>query len=83
MQRLVPTARRILAVYHIEASQPLEEAAAIRAGQRSSSTFVPVPGETDALRQRTVPGKEASPRWYPPILTTKLGGSSYAFMDGD
>lgn len=45
MQRLVSTAEHILAVYHVEASQPLEEAA-IRAGVQFSSTFVPVPGET-------------------------------------
>jgi ribulose-bisphosphate carboxylase large chain len=43
---------RILATYLIETAHPLAEAAAAMAGEQSSGTFVPVPGETDELRQR-------------------------------
>ncbi len=41
---------RILATYQIETSHPLEQAVAAMAGEQSSGTFVPVPGETDELR---------------------------------
>jgi ribulose-bisphosphate carboxylase large chain len=46
------TDHRILATYLIETAHPLAEAAAAMAGEQSSGTFVPVPGETDELRQR-------------------------------
>jgi ribulose-bisphosphate carboxylase large chain len=41
---------RIQARYWIETAFPLEEAAAIMAGEQSTGTFVRVPGETDELR---------------------------------
>jgi ribulose-bisphosphate carboxylase large chain len=43
---------RIQARYWIETAFPLEEAAAIMAGEQSTGTFVRVPGETDELRLR-------------------------------
>lgn len=46
------TTDRILATYIIETAHPLEKAAAVMAGEQSSGTFVPVPGETDELRAR-------------------------------
>ena len=46
------TDERIRATYRIETAYPLEEAAEAMAGEQSSGTFVDVPGETDALRER-------------------------------
>lgn len=43
---------RIVATYFIETPQPVEKAAATLAGEQSSGTFVPVPGETEELKQR-------------------------------
>ena len=43
---------RIEARYWIETAFPLEEAAAIMAGEQSTGTFVRVPGETEELRSR-------------------------------
>lgn len=43
---------RILATYFIETPQPVEQAAAVIAGEQSSGTFVAVPGETPELRAR-------------------------------
>ena len=43
---------RIQARYWIETAYPLEQAAAIMAGEQSTGTFVRVPGETEELRQR-------------------------------
>lgn len=43
---------RIEARYWIETAYPLEDAAAIMAGEQSTGTFVRVPGETDELRER-------------------------------
>ena len=43
---------RLKARYRIESPMPLEQAAAVLAGEQSSGTFVPVPGETDELKQR-------------------------------
>ena len=43
---------RVQARYWIETAYPLEDAAAIMAGEQSTGTFVPVPGETDELRER-------------------------------
>jgi len=45
-------AERIGARYWIETAYPLEDAAAIMAGEQSTGTFVRVPGETDELRER-------------------------------
>ncbi len=44
--------QRIVASYRIETAFPLERMAAVMAGEQSTGTFVPVPGETDALRER-------------------------------
>ena len=43
---------RINATYLIETAHPLEKAVAVMAGEQSSGTFVALPGETDALRDR-------------------------------
>src|SRR5215213_6648198 len=43
---------RIRAIYRIETPLPPERAAEVIAGEQSSGTFVAVPGETDALRER-------------------------------
>ena len=45
-------AERIIATYRVETPLPLEDAAAVLAGEQSSGTFVNVPGETDELRGR-------------------------------
>jgi ribulose-bisphosphate carboxylase large chain len=42
--------RPLKALYLIETAFPLEQAAAIMAGEQSSGTFVKVPGETDELK---------------------------------
>ncbi|MBV8600745.1 MAG: ribulose-bisphosphate carboxylase large subunit family protein [Candidatus Eremiobacteraeota bacterium] len=55
----------VLARYLIESFFPLEQAAEFIAGEQSSGTFVPVPGETDELKQkfraRVVSLQELSP----------------------
>jgi len=43
---------RIFATYLIETPIAVEKAAAVLAGEQSSGTFVAVPGETEALKQR-------------------------------
>jgi ribulose-bisphosphate carboxylase large chain len=43
---------RFTATYLIETAHPLQEAAEIMAGEQSAGTFVRVPGESDALRER-------------------------------
>ncbi|MFG6685989.1 ribulose-bisphosphate carboxylase large subunit family protein [Mariniflexile sp. HNIBRBA6329] len=43
---------RIQATYLIETPYPVEQAAAVLAGEQSSGTFVSVPGETDELKTR-------------------------------
>jgi ribulose-bisphosphate carboxylase large chain len=43
---------RLSATYLIETAQDLERVAAVMAGEQSTGTFVPVPGETDELRER-------------------------------
>lgn len=43
---------RVAARYWIETARPLDEAAAVMAGEQSTGTFVRVAGETDELRQR-------------------------------
>jgi ribulose-bisphosphate carboxylase large chain len=44
---------RLFARYEIESPVPLEQAASVIAGEQSSGTFMRLPGETDALRQRS------------------------------
>ena len=46
------TQDRIRARYWIETAFPLEDAAAIMAGEQSTGTFIKVPGETAELRER-------------------------------
>ncbi len=43
---------RILATYLLETPHPVEQAAAVIAGEQSSGTFVAVPGETPELKAR-------------------------------
>ena len=43
---------RVFATYHIETPLAVEKAAAVLAGEQSSGTFVAVPGETAALKER-------------------------------
>ena len=50
---------RISARYWIETAFPLEDAAAVMAGEQSTGTFIRVPGETDALRERHAARVEA------------------------
>src|ERR1700691_5355468 len=45
-------AERVLARYLVETPLAVEEAARVLAGEQSSGTFVPVPGETAELKQR-------------------------------
>jgi ribulose-bisphosphate carboxylase large chain len=45
-------AGRVSARYWIETARPLQEAAAVMAGEQSTGTFVRVAGETDELRER-------------------------------
>lgn len=42
----------IIATYLIETSLPVEQAAEMIAGEQSSGTFLPVPGETEELKSR-------------------------------
>lgn len=44
--------RRVEADYLIETAWPLDEAAEAMAGEQSSGTFLPIPGETPELRER-------------------------------
>ncbi|MGA8628982.1 MAG: ribulose-bisphosphate carboxylase large subunit family protein [Terracidiphilus sp.] len=48
----VETSSRIQARYWVETAYPLDDAAAIMAGEQSTGTFIRVPGETDELRER-------------------------------
>jgi ribulose-bisphosphate carboxylase large chain len=45
---------RVLATYLIETPLELDQTTAYLAGEQSSGTFIAVPGETDALKQRFV-----------------------------
>ena len=46
-------ANLIIATYLIETPQPVEHAAEMIAGEQSSGTFLPVPGETEELKARS------------------------------
>jgi ribulose-bisphosphate carboxylase large chain len=46
------TSMRIDAVYHLETADDPEKTAALIAGEQSSGTFVPIPGEDEALKAR-------------------------------
>lgn len=50
---------RVYAEYLIETPYSVEQAAAVLAGEQSSGTFVSVPGETEALKQRFAARVEA------------------------
>jgi len=50
---MVTPPERIEADYLIETAYPLQEAAEAMAGEQSSGTFVPVPGETEELKARS------------------------------
>lgn len=50
---------RIEADYLVETAYPVEEAAAAMAGEQSSGTFLPVPGETPELKARAAAHVEA------------------------
>ena len=52
MDKTSASSDRIYARYWIETAFPLDDAAAIMAGEQSTGTFVRVPGETDELRER-------------------------------
>ena len=52
MDKTSASSDRIHARYWIETAFPLDDAAAIMAGEQSTGTFVRVPGETDELRER-------------------------------
>ena len=43
----------VIATYLIETPQPIEQAADMIAGEQSSGTFLPVPGETEELKARS------------------------------
>src|SRR5262245_31846349 len=43
---------RIIATYFIETHHPIDAAAEAIAGEQSSGTFLPLPGETDELKER-------------------------------
>jgi len=49
---MITPVERIQATYFIETPLPVEQAAAVLAGEQSSGTFVEVPGETAELKQR-------------------------------
>lgn len=46
------TRQNIVATYRIETSRDVEQAAEMMAGEQSSGTFLPVPGETEELKAR-------------------------------
>lgn len=64
---------RILATYRVESAHPIEEAARSMAEEQSSGTFVTVPDETEALRERHAARVEA---------TTMLGSVSAPTLPG-
>lgn len=49
----LPAPDRIEADYWIESAWPLADAAAAMAGEQSSGTFLPIPGETPELKERS------------------------------
>jgi ribulose-bisphosphate carboxylase large chain len=70
---------RVFATYLIETPLPVENAAAVLAGEQSSGTFVAVPGETEELKQRFAASVETIRLLEPagqPALPGSRGGSS-------
>lgn len=75
-----PTRAEFVARYFIESTVPSEKVAEVIAGEQSSGTFLALPGETDALRERSrarVVGIES----LPPALEPSLA-SAYAERRG-
>ncbi|WP_157015602.1 ribulose-bisphosphate carboxylase large subunit family protein [Mesorhizobium xinjiangense] len=72
---------RLFARYEVESPVGLEQAAAVIAGEQSSGTFLKLPGETDALRERfgarveEIIEHSASPN---PSLPCRLSGERFA-----
>lgn len=67
---------RLTADYDIETPLTLEQAATVMAGEQSSGTFVRLPGETDALRERhgaRIESITETGRADQPSLPSKLG----------
>ena len=54
-------ASRINAIYHLDTAMAPERAADIIAGEQSSGTFVPIPGEDEALKARAAATWEITP----------------------
>lgn len=52
MNRSIPSDSAVIGTYHVATALPLEQAAAVIAGEQSCGTFVRVRGESDALRAR-------------------------------
>jgi ribulose-bisphosphate carboxylase large chain len=52
---------RIFATYELDTAMEPEKAAAIIAGEQSSGTFVPIPGETEELKARAAARYEIEP----------------------
>ena len=52
---------RVNATYHLETAIAPERAADIIAGEQSSGTFVPIPGEDEALKARAAASWEITP----------------------
>lgn len=65
---------RIRARYWIETAYPLDQAAAMMAGEQSTGTFVRVPGETDELRERYAARVESIEE-LGPVSAPSLSGS--------
>lgn len=72
---------RITATYYIETPYEVERAVAVLAGEQSSGTFVPVPGETEALKQRFAARVEQirtlDTTTAPAIPGARAGGGTY------
>ncbi|MCA9191650.1 MAG: ribulose-bisphosphate carboxylase large subunit family protein [Planctomycetales bacterium] len=67
------TAAAIFATYLIETCLPIEQAAEMIAGEQSSGTFLPIPGETEELKQRSR-AKVLSIRMLDSVATPSLPG---------
>lgn len=64
----------IIATYRIETQLPLEQTAEMIAGEQSSGTFLPVPGETEELKARSR-GKVLEITQLDSVATPSLPGS--------
>src|ERR1700724_2837241 len=57
--------------YFVESSVPISKAAEVIAGEQSSGTFLALPGETDALKDRA-PARVVKVDSHPPVLEPSL-----------